>query len=64
MVTPLNWRKSSFCASGACVEVAEFDGAFMVRDSKTEDGPVLRFTAEEWSAFVAGIKADEFAPRG
>jgi hypothetical protein len=63
MGTPTDWRKSSFCGSSACVEVAELDGAFLVRDSKTEDGPILTFTAEEWSAFVAGVQAGEFAPR-
>jgi hypothetical protein len=63
MATPTDWRKSSYCGSSACVEVAESNGAFLVRDSKNEGGPVLSFTAEEWSAFVAGVKADEFAPQ-
>jgi hypothetical protein len=62
MVAPMEWRKSSFCGNGACVEVAEFDGAYLVRDSKVEDSPVLTFTAEEWTAFVAGVTAGEFTP--
>jgi hypothetical protein len=30
-----------------------------VRDSKDPTGPALTFTAAEWSAFTAGIRADE-----
>lgn len=54
------WRKSSFCASGECVEVAEYNGMIMVRDSKEPGGSVLRYTTEEWQSFVKGIKAGEF----
>lgn len=56
-----DWRKSSFCATGACVEIATTDDEILVRDSKDSDGPILRFTAEEWSAFVAGVTAGEFS---
>jgi len=31
-----------------------------VRDSKDPNGPILRFTREEWSAFVGGTKEGEF----
>ena len=58
----IEWRRSSFCGSAACVEVAEHEGAFLVRESNTDDGPILTFTAEEWSAFVAGVTAGEFMP--
>ena len=54
------WRKSSRCGSNACVEVAEVDGRYLVRDSKNPEGPVLSFTPEEWTAFVAGVEAGEF----
>ena len=27
-----------------------------MRDSKDPDGPVLRFTGAEWTAFVAGVQ--------
>jgi hypothetical protein len=53
---------SSYCAgNGACVEVAPLaTGGWAVRDGKQGDaGPVLSFTAGEWAAFVAGIKAGE-----
>lgn len=57
------FHKSSYSGSqgGSCVEVAELgDGGRLVRDSKDPDGPVLRFTAAEWRAFVAGVKDGEF----
>lgn len=54
------WRRSSFCGNGACVEVARTSGGFLVRDSKDPDSPVLSFTLDEWSAFEAGIRNNEF----
>lgn len=57
---PNTWRRSTFCGSGACIEVAKVDESYMLRDSKDPEGPVLRFTAAEWDAFVAGVRAGEF----
>lgn len=56
------WRRSSYCTGAAttCVEVAVGDGIVAVRDSKVVPGPVLRFTVEEWEAFVHGVRAGEF----
>ncbi len=59
-VEKIDWRRSTFCATGACVEVAEAGNEFLVRDSKNPESPILRFTADEWSAFVAGVRAGEF----
>lgn len=60
----LAWRKSSRSNGngGDCVEVADLaDGGRAVRDTKDHgNGPVLRFTAREWSAFVQGVKLGEF----
>jgi hypothetical protein len=37
------------------------DGGRLVRDTKDGGhGPVLRYTAAEWQAFIAGVKAGEF----
>ena len=58
----LAWFKSSYSsANGQCAEAARLpDGGMAVWDSKHPDGPVLRFSAEEWRAFLAGAKAGEF----
>ncbi|GAA2291297.1 hypothetical protein GCM10010149_43210 [Nonomuraea roseoviolacea subsp. roseoviolacea] len=60
--TTLPWRKSRSCqGSSGCVEVAPLaDGNVALRDSKTDDGPVLVFTPEEWDAFTAGVRGGEF----
>lgn len=60
------WRKASFCASGECVEVAQRNGMIVLRSSNgprgISAGPRrrVRYTAEEWQAFVLGVKAGEF----
>lgn len=60
-LTNLDWRKSSYSATGNCVEVADLPGgAKAVRDSKDPDGPVLRFTRAEWEAFTAGVRDGQF----
>ena len=57
----IEYRISSFCSYGNCVEVGEStDGAVLVRDTKDRRQQALAFTAEEWTAFVAGVKAGEF----
>jgi hypothetical protein len=55
------WKKSSFSGSGGtCIEVAEADDGWLMRDSKDPDGPRLRFNRAEVKAFVDGVKAGEF----
>jgi hypothetical protein len=54
------WHKSSFSGANGCVEVALVEGGAAVRDSKDPASPVLRFTAREWEAFLAGVRAGEF----
>jgi hypothetical protein len=57
----IEFRISSFCSYGGCVEVGRSDdGAVLVRDTKDRARPTLFFTDEEWTAFVAGVKAGEF----
>lgn len=57
----VRFRRSSFCGSGACVEVATLPGdEVALRDSKDDDSPILRFTPDEWDAFVAGVLDGQF----
>jgi Domain of unknown function (DUF397) len=57
---PTRWFKSSRSSgNGACVEVAYLAGAVAVRDSKDPAGPVLRFQAESWRAFVDAVRRGE-----
>ena len=55
-----SWRKSSASGNSGCVEVARTEGHVWVRDTKDRPGPVLRFTAQEWAAFVHGVRQGEF----
>jgi hypothetical protein len=57
-----NWVKSSLSFSnGNCVEVADLaEGEIGVRNSRDSAGPVLRFTADEWYAFLGGVRNGEF----
>lgn len=55
----LMFKRSSFCSTGSCVEVATAGGEFFIRDSKHPEGPVLRFTSAEWTVFLAGAAAGE-----
>jgi hypothetical protein len=59
----LVWFKSSFSANGqSCVECAHLpDGGMAVRDTKNRAGAVLRFTADEWQAFIAGVLSGDFS---
>jgi hypothetical protein len=56
------WQKSTYSmGAGNCVELTQLPGGDVaVRDSKDQDGPVLRFKVSEWQNFVCGAKAAEF----
>ena len=56
------WVKSSLSFSNSnCVEVADLPGGQVgVRHSKHTEGQVLRFTPEEWKAFLGGVRNGEF----
>ncbi len=59
------WRKSSFSGGqtngDSCVEVAFLpDGGVAVRDTKDRSLAPHVYTATEWHAFLAGVRAGEF----
>jgi hypothetical protein len=54
------YKISSFCSGGDCVEVGMRDGDVVaVRDTKDRSRE-LTFSSQEWVAFVAGIKRGAF----
>lgn len=55
-----DWLTSSRCGNVTCVQVGHDAGEVLVRDSKHPDQPPLRFTADEWQAFLQGAVAGEF----
>jgi len=61
-MTGSTWVKSSLSfANGNCVEVSDQPGgAIGVRNSRDREGPVLRFTPDEWQAFLGGVRNGEF----
>jgi hypothetical protein len=56
------WVKSSLSfANNNCVEAADLgDGTVGVRNSRDREGPALRFTRDEWHAFLGGVRLGEF----
>ncbi|UFS99589.1 DUF397 domain-containing protein [Nocardia huaxiensis] len=55
------WFKSSHSsAGGECVEIAHFEIATGVRDSKHPGGPELKFARLEWAAFIEAASAGKF----
>ncbi|WP_007025136.1 DUF397 domain-containing protein [Saccharomonospora iraqiensis] len=64
MTAPLAWTKSSYSnPNGNCVEFAaatDGSGDVLIRHSKHPEAGVIRYTAAEWRAFLAGAKDGEF----
>jgi len=56
------WMKNSqSVGNGNCVEVAGLlHGEIGVRNSRDVQGAVLRFTPDEWRAFLGGARDGEF----
>ena len=54
----LDWFKASYSGNGqSCVECAHLpDGGMAIRDTKNRSGPVLRFSAAEWQAFLSELQ--------
>jgi hypothetical protein len=59
---PQHWLKSSLSyANTNCVEVSDLKSGFVgMRNSRDVAGPVLRFTPDEWNAFLGGIRKGDF----
>ena len=46
--------------NGDCVEIAPVSGTIAVRDSKDPAGPVLRYSADAWKAFLSEAGQGDF----
>ncbi len=63
MTTEPTWQKSTYCAGGDCLEVAQDGsegGSVYIRDSKTPDTEPLRFSPSAWKDFAWAADAGEF----
>jgi hypothetical protein len=61
MNEPTSWVKASASdQTGQCVEMRRHAGTVEVRDTKDREGPVLRFTAAEFAAWLDGARNGEF----
>jgi hypothetical protein len=54
------WQRSQQCSGGSCVEIAKVGDRYLVRDGKKPDVSPLSFSADEWHAFVEGVKRNDF----
>jgi hypothetical protein len=56
----MEFVRSSFCDSAACIEVADAaQEEVIIRNSVAPDYVVLA-TRDEWAKFIQGVKAGEF----
>lgn len=55
------WKDNT--GEGSCVQIAHGpEGWVTVRDSRDHgDGPMLRFTAQEWAAFKGGLSSGKLS---
>lgn len=56
----LSWQVTQRCNGGTCVRVASIGEQVLIGDSKSPSGPVLSYSRDEWTAFVAGVKQGDF----
>lgn len=58
----IEYRISSFCDMGGCVEVGHApDGSVVVRDAKDPSRAIaLSFDRGEWATFLAGVRNGDF----
>jgi len=55
------WRKAAASAAqGNCAEVGITPAFVLVRHSSDPSGPMIRFTRDEWAAFLDGVRGGEF----
>ena len=56
----VQWRRSSWCNGGGCVEVSTEGVQVWVRSSVDPAGAVLEVGRDAWQAFLAELKEGHF----
>jgi hypothetical protein len=56
----VQWRRSSWCNGGACVEVSAEGGKVRVRNSADPAGAVLEVSRDSWREFLAQVREGHF----
>jgi hypothetical protein len=56
----LEWRRSSACDAGSCVEIAVRQEEVLMRDSLDTQGPNLVFAPVAWCEFLARVRRSLF----
>ena len=60
-VPGLQWSKARrSVGNGACVEVAPAKGQIFIRDSQSQDGPIIRYSISSWRVFLKDVKTGLF----
>lgn len=62
MITPENWRKSSYSGGGDgnnCVEIASSATHIVIRDSKAPSRAILTLPADAFSGFLQALKGED-----
>jgi hypothetical protein len=60
MLEALAWKSARSCTGGNCVQVAPAGRMVAIRDSKNPGGAILTYSPDEWTAFVEGVKNEDF----
>lgn len=58
----VGWQRATACSSGGCVEVSHQDGVIVVRDSKNPKARRIEWSTDMWSSSVLGRIADGYLP--
>ncbi len=62
-INGINFRKSSYSPSvpfAKCVGVSICGQDVIITNLSQKNSPIIKFSAEEWDAFIRGAKAGEF----
>jgi hypothetical protein len=55
------WTRAKACSANSCIEVLQWpDGVVAIRNSRSLLRTSIFNSADEWAAFVAGVRAGDF----